>query len=124
MRLMRGRSRNSSAGRISCHGASTAGTLVKKRCPPMSKRQPSRSAVRLMPPTIASPSSTVTGTLRWTSCYAAVSPAGPAPMATMFGGFFTRLRRSVSRSGVVRLRSRYLRAARRAADRPGLVSRR
>jgi hypothetical protein len=35
------------------------GTLVKKRWPPMSKRQPSRSTVRLMPPTTSSASSTV-----------------------------------------------------------------
>jgi hypothetical protein len=59
MRLMRGRSRKSSSGRISCHSSSTAATFVKKRWPPMSKRQPSRSTVRLMPPTTVSDSSTV-----------------------------------------------------------------
>ena len=45
------------SGRISCQSASTSGTLVKKRWPPMSKRQPSRSTVRLMPPTMSSASS-------------------------------------------------------------------
>ncbi len=59
---MRGRIMKSSSGRISCQSASTSGTLVKKRWPPMSNRQPSRTAVRLMPPTMASPSSTVVGT--------------------------------------------------------------
>src|SRR5262249_21734012 len=52
------------------------------RCPPMSKRQPSRTAVRLIPPTTASDSSTVGATPRFVSMYAAVSPAGPAPMMT------------------------------------------
>ena len=45
--------------RISCQRSSTGLTLVKKRWPPMSKRQPSRSTVRLMPPTTSSASSTV-----------------------------------------------------------------
>jgi hypothetical protein len=49
----------SSSGRISCQKASTSFTLVKKRWPPMSKRQPSRSTVRLMPPTTESASRTV-----------------------------------------------------------------
>ena len=39
--------------------SSTGFTLVKKRWPPMSKRQPSRSTVRLMPPTTSSASRTV-----------------------------------------------------------------
>src|SRR4051794_159429 len=51
----------------------------------MSKRQPSRSAVRLIPPTMASPSRTVTGTSRLTNSKAAVRPAGPAPMTTTCG---------------------------------------
>src|SRR3954452_23845166 len=82
MRLIRGRMRKSSSGRISCHSASTWGTLVKKRWPPMSKRHPSRSAVRLMPPTTLSASSTVTSTSCLPSSYAAVRPAGPAPTTT------------------------------------------
>ena len=40
---MRGRRRKSPSGRISCQSASTSGTLVKKRWPPRSKRQPSRT---------------------------------------------------------------------------------
>jgi hypothetical protein len=56
MWLMRGRRRNSSEPRISCHRSSTGFTFVKKRWPPMSKRQPSRSTVRLIPPTTESPS--------------------------------------------------------------------
>ncbi len=46
----------SSSSRISCQNASTSFTLVKKRWPPMSKRQPSRSTVRLIPPTTESDS--------------------------------------------------------------------
>ena len=80
MRLIRGRSRKSSSGRISCQNASTRDTLVKNRCPPMSKRQPSRSTVRLIPPTTSSASKTRTGSPCRSSSYAAVSPAGPAPM--------------------------------------------
>ena len=49
----------------------------------MSKRQPSRSAVWLIPPTTLSASSTVAGTSRFVSMYAAVSPAGPAPITTI-----------------------------------------
>ena len=48
----------------------------------MSKRQPSRTTVRLMPPTTSSASSTVGATPRLVSMYAAVRPAGPAPMMT------------------------------------------
>jgi hypothetical protein len=51
--------RKSSSGSTSCQNASTSGTLVKKRCPPRSKRQPSRSTVRLMPPTLSLASTTV-----------------------------------------------------------------
>src|SRR4051794_7462798 len=52
----------------------------------MSNRQPSRSTVREMPPTTESASSTV-GVIpcRTASSYAAVSPAGPAPMITTRG---------------------------------------
>src|SRR6202042_1325619 len=50
---------NSAPGRISCQRSSTAFTLVKKRWPPTSKRQPSLSTVREMPPTVSSASSTV-----------------------------------------------------------------
>ena len=42
---MRGRRRNSSWPRISNHRSLTGFTLVKNRWPPMSKRQPSRTAV-------------------------------------------------------------------------------
>ena len=48
----------------------------------MSNRQPSRIAVRLMPPTTVSDSSTVGVTPCLASSYAAVRPAGPAPMMT------------------------------------------
>ena len=75
--------RKSSLPRISNHRSSTGCTFVKNRCPPMSKRQPSRSAVRLMPPTTVSDSRIVDGTPRLVSTYAAVSPAGPAPMMTI-----------------------------------------
>src|SRR5215211_2366628 len=85
MRLRRGRRRKSSGPRISNHRSSTGCTLVKKRWPPMSKRQPSRSAVRLIPPTTVSASSTVDVTLRLLSMYAAVRPAGPAPTITTLG---------------------------------------
>src|SRR5215831_8125900 len=51
----------------------------------MSKRHPSRSAVRLMPPTTVSASRTVDVTPRLVSTYAAVRPAGPAPMMTTLG---------------------------------------
>src|SRR5437588_12855877 len=51
----------------------------------MSKGQPSRSAVRLIPPTTVSASSTVEVTPRLFSTYAAVRPAGPAPMMTTLG---------------------------------------
>src|SRR3954452_24322594 len=87
MRLIRGRSMKSSSGSTSCQNASTSFTLVKKRWPPMSNRQPSRSTVRLIPPTTESASRTVeVMPYRVTSSYAAVSPAGPAPMITTFGG--------------------------------------
>ena len=76
---MRGRRRKSSGGRISCQNSSTGLTLVKNRCPPMSKRQPSRSTVRLMPPTTLSCSTMTTGSQASASRYAAVSPAGPPP---------------------------------------------
>jgi len=56
---------------------------VKKRCPPISKRQPSAVAVRLIPPTTVSDSSTVLCTPRLFRTYAAVRPAGPAPMITI-----------------------------------------
>src|ERR1019366_687821 len=79
---MRGRRRKSSGGRISCQNSSTGLTLVKNRCPPMSKRQPSRSTVRLMPPTTLSCSTMTTGSQAPASRYAAVSPAGPPPMTT------------------------------------------
>src|SRR4051794_23394958 len=51
----------------------------------MSKRQPSRTAVFEMPPTTSSASNTVAVTLRLESMYAAVRPAGPAPMMTIEG---------------------------------------
>src|SRR3954447_16829873 len=85
MRLRRGRRRKSSGPRISNQRSSTGCTLVKKRWPPMSKRQPSRSAVRLIPPTTVSASSTVEVTPRLFSMYAAVRPAGPAPTITTLG---------------------------------------
>src|SRR5690242_13921053 len=52
----------------------------------MSKRHPSRTAVRLMPPTTTSDSSTVDVAPRFESMYAAVSPAGPAPITTISCG--------------------------------------
>ena len=51
--LARAACRKSSSGRISCQRSSTACTLVKKRWPPMSNRQPSRSTVREIPPTVS-----------------------------------------------------------------------
>src|SRR4051794_13554566 len=76
----------------------------------MSKRQPSRSAVRLIPPTMASPSMTVTGTSRLTNSKAAVRPAGPAPMTTTCGLSATMLlnlhRDSTSRGTSSRVGSR------------------
>src|SRR5450759_572286 len=48
----------------------------------MSKRHPSRTAVRLMPPTTSSASRTVDVTSCFDSWYAALRPAGPAPMMT------------------------------------------
>src|SRR6266511_6159423 len=85
MRLRRGRRRKSSGPRISNQRSSTGCTFVKKRWPPMSNRQPSRIAVRLMPPTTVSDSRTVDVTPRLVSMYAAVRPAGPAPMMTTLG---------------------------------------
>ena len=84
MRLWRGRCRKFSEPRISNHRSSTAVTLVKNRWPPMSKRQPSRTTVRLIPPTTSSDSRMVTPAARpaLASMYAAVRPAGPAPMTT------------------------------------------
>src|SRR5580704_7044207 len=82
MRLIRGRSRKSSGDRTLCQKASTGLTLVKKRCPPKSKRHPSRSTVRLMPPTTESASSTKGRCPRLVNCSAAVSPPGPAPAIT------------------------------------------
>src|SRR4051794_40958038 len=85
---MRGRDRNSSSDRTSCHHRSTAGTLVKNRCPPMSNRQPSRSTVRLIPPTTVSASNTVAGTPRRVSSWAAVRPAGAGAREAAFRGGF------------------------------------
>ena len=82
MRLILGRRRNSSWPRISNHRSLTGLTLVKKRWPPMSKRQPSRTAVLLMPPTTWSASRMVDATPRLVRTYAAVRPAGPAPITT------------------------------------------
>ncbi len=62
----------------------------------MSKRQPSRTAVRLMPPTTRSDSSTVGRTPRLVSMYAAVSPAGPAPTITTSNSIASRAGNSVS----------------------------
>src|SRR5262245_61318454 len=87
MRLMRGRRRNSSGPRISNQRSLTGFTLVKKRWPPMSKRHPLRTAVRLIPPTTLSASRTVGATPRLVSMYAAVRPAGPAPMMTTSWSF-------------------------------------
>src|SRR5689334_83882 len=55
----------------------------------MSKRNPLYSTVRAMPPTCASCSTTRTGRPWVTSWYAAVRPAGPAPMI-MTGADFAR----------------------------------
>src|ERR671916_2626736 len=85
MRLRRGRRRKSAPGRISRHSAATLATLVKNRWPPMSNRQPSRSTVRLIPPTTSSASSTVTSTRARASSWAAVRPAGPPPTITTSG---------------------------------------
>ena len=52
----------------------------------MSKRQPSRWTVREMPPTTESASSTVLVTPALASSWAAVRPAGPAPMMTTLPG--------------------------------------
>src|SRR5918996_342348 len=79
MWLLRGRCRNSSCSRISCHRFSTGLTLVKNRWPPMSKRQPSRSTVRLMPPTTESASRTVLVCPALASWYAAVRRSTAAP---------------------------------------------
>ena len=84
-----GRARNSSAPRISNQRSSTGVTLVKNRWPPMSKRHPSRSTVRLIPPTTESASRTVAVAPALESMYAAVRPAGPAPMITTDSGAAT-----------------------------------
>ncbi len=70
---------------ISCHSFVTALTLVKKRWPPMSMRQSPKRAVREMPPTTSSASSTTLVRPCLANSYAAVSPAGPAPMITCRG---------------------------------------
>src|SRR5919198_962027 len=81
MRERRGRRRNSGPS-IDRHSSLTADTFVKNRCPPMSKRKPLYSTVRAMPPTCESFSNTWTGCPCAASRYAAVRPAGPAPMTT------------------------------------------
>src|SRR5579884_3372299 len=48
----------------------------------MSKRHPSRSAERLIPPTTESASRTIAALPALANWYAAVNPAGPAPMTT------------------------------------------
>ena len=55
---------------------------MKNRWPPMSKRHPSRSTERLIPPTTVSSSTTTTGSPDWASWRAAVRPAGPPPITT------------------------------------------
>ena len=60
----------------------TAGSCVKNRCPPISKRNPLYSTVRARPPTVLSASSTVTWWPLPARRYAAVRPAGPAPQIT------------------------------------------
>src|SRR5262249_15598489 len=69
--------------RTSCHSDSTGAILVKNRCPPISKRKPLYWAVREIPPTMSSPSSTVTAWPSLARRYAAVRPAGPAPITTV-----------------------------------------
>ena len=66
------------------HSLCTEPTLVKKRWPPMSKRNPLYSTVRAMPPTCPSFSRTMGERPRRARTYAAVSPAGPPPMTTCF----------------------------------------
>src|SRR5436305_14559448 len=84
MRLDRGRS-SMSSGRISVQKSSTSLDFETKRWPPMSKWKPLYLAVREMPPTYSgSASRTVTGTFFFERRYAAVSPAGPAPMIATF----------------------------------------
>ena len=57
------------------------GTLVKKRWPPMSNRQPSRSTVWLMPPTTSVASRTVR-VARLAELVGRREAGGPAPMTT------------------------------------------
>src|SRR5208283_5467387 len=69
-----------SSGRRSFHQRVTSALLLKKRCPPMSKRYPSWQTVRDMPPTYSgSFSRTVTFQPASTASKPAVRPAGPAP---------------------------------------------
>src|ERR1051326_4664340 len=56
--------------------------FVKNRWPPMSKRNPWWRIVWARPPTCVSCSKTIVGTPRRVRSYAAVSPAGPAPITT------------------------------------------
>src|SRR6188508_906636 len=81
MRDRRGR-RSMSGPSILRHSFCTDPTLVKKRWPPMSKRNPLYSTVRAMPPTCPSFSRTMGERPRRARTYAAVSPAGPPPMTT------------------------------------------
>ena len=81
MRDRRGTEMNSSP-RISSQSACTGSIFVKKRCPPMSKRNSLYRTVREMPPTASSASRTVVRTPAFDSRYPAVRPAGPAPMMT------------------------------------------
>src|SRR3954468_5096023 len=63
------------------HQFITRSLLEKKRCPPISIRLPLYSTVREMPPMYVLFSSSMGFTSdRVSSSYAAVKPAGPAPM--------------------------------------------
>ena len=55
----------------------------------MSKRQPPRSAVCEIPPTTFSDSNTCAGYPCLVRSYAAVKPAGPAPMMTVPAPFMS-----------------------------------
>src|SRR5687768_3220605 len=68
----------------------------------MSKRHPSRSTVRLIPPTWSVPSRIVECTPSFSSWKAAVRPAGPAPMTTTLPGSLVELVSDMRVRSVVR----------------------
>ena len=84
----------------------------------MSNRQPSHSAVRLIPPTTVSASSTVAAMPRCDRTYAPVSPAGPAPMMTTSGAGVGDLRTDPARGRGKIGRSRRRKSRKPDATRP------